>query len=67
MCCITKPFTGEIVVERSEAVIRSIELQLLRVETVGSAEGFSQEGNLFIRIVIQGSVSIYDWRIGKMT
>ncbi|XP_039263943.2 vacuolar protein sorting-associated protein 26C-like [Styela clava] len=43
MCCITKPFTGEIVVERSEAVIRSIELQLLRVETVGSAEGFSQE------------------------
>lgn len=42
-CCITKPFSGEVVVERSEAVIRSIELQLLRVETVGSADGYSQE------------------------
>lgn len=42
-CCITKPFTGEIVVEKSDAIIKSIELQLLRVETVGSAEGYSQE------------------------
>uniref|UniRef100_H2YPC0 Uncharacterized protein n=1 Tax=Ciona savignyi TaxID=51511 RepID=H2YPC0_CIOSA len=38
VCCITKPFMGELIVERSENPIRSIELQLMRVETVGSAE-----------------------------
>uniref|UniRef100_H2YPB9 Vacuolar protein sorting-associated protein 26C n=1 Tax=Ciona savignyi TaxID=51511 RepID=H2YPB9_CIOSA len=43
VCCITKPFMGELIVERSENPIRSIELQLMRVETVGSAEGFAKE------------------------
>lgn len=42
-CAITQPFTGHIVVEECEVAIKSIELQLLRVETVGSAEGFSKE------------------------
>lgn len=42
-CAITQPFTGHIVIEECEVPIRSIELQLLRVETVGSAEGFSKE------------------------
>jgi len=38
VCCISQPFTGELTIEKSELPIRSIELQLLRVETVGSAE-----------------------------
>ena len=42
-CCITKPFCGEITVERSSAAIRSIELQLVRVETCGCAEGYARD------------------------
>lgn len=42
-CCITQPFSGEIVVEKSSAPIRSIELQLVRVETCGCAEGFARD------------------------
>ena len=42
-CCITQPFSGEVVVERSSAPIRSIELQLVRVETCGCAEGFARD------------------------
>ena len=34
--CLRAPFTGQIVVEESEAPIRSIELQLVRVETTGA-------------------------------
>jgi len=34
-CVITQPLTGELVVESSEAAIKSIELQLVRVETCG--------------------------------
>ncbi|XP_076325723.1 vacuolar protein sorting-associated protein 26C isoform X4 [Tachypleus tridentatus] len=63
VCCITKPFTGEICVEKCDAAIRSIELQLVRVETCGCAEGYSRdateiqniqigEGDVCRRIVI---------------
>jgi len=37
-CRMFDPFTGELIIEKSEMPIRSIELQLLRVETVGSSE-----------------------------
>lgn len=42
-CCVGKPFTGEVTVERSLATIRSIELQLVRVETCGCAEGYARD------------------------
>jgi len=42
-CHIMKPFTGELVVEDSDAAIKSIELQLVRVETCGCADGFAKE------------------------
>ena len=42
-CCITKPFTGTVVVERANAPIRSIDIQLVRVETCGCAEGYSKD------------------------
>ena len=42
-CCITRPLTGELTVVRSQAAIRSIELQLVRVETCGCAEGYARD------------------------
>lgn len=42
-CCITKPFTGDLCVERCTAPIRSIEIQLVRVETCGCAEGYARD------------------------
>jgi hypothetical protein len=54
LCKITEPFTGELCVEHCDAVIRSIELQLVRVETCGCAEGYARDGmdsidNIFMR------------------
>jgi hypothetical protein len=34
VCSLSSPFTGEITVEHSDAPIRSLELQLVRVETI---------------------------------
>uniref|UniRef100_A0A8C4S4V6 Vacuolar protein sorting-associated protein 26C n=1 Tax=Erpetoichthys calabaricus TaxID=27687 RepID=A0A8C4S4V6_ERPCA len=42
-CIITQPLTGELVVEHSEVPIKSIELQLVRVETCGCAEGYARD------------------------
>ncbi|XP_068126524.1 vacuolar protein sorting-associated protein 26C isoform X2 [Hyperolius riggenbachi] len=42
-CLITQPLTGELLVETSEVAIKSIELQLLRVETCGCAEGYARD------------------------
>lgn len=42
-CSITKPFCGEVTIEHSAAIIRSIELQLVRVETCGCAEGYARD------------------------
>ncbi|XP_056593080.1 vacuolar protein sorting-associated protein 26C isoform X2 [Triplophysa dalaica] len=42
-CVITRPLTGELVVENSEVIIKSIELQLVRVETCGCAEGYARD------------------------
>lgn len=43
VCCLTKPFTGFLTVHHSEIPIRSVEIQLVRVETTGCAEGFSKD------------------------
>ncbi|KAL2095423.1 hypothetical protein ACEWY4_010142 [Coilia grayii] len=42
-CVITQPLTGELVVESSSVAIKSIELQLVRVETCGCAEGYARD------------------------
>ncbi|XP_018399431.1 PREDICTED: Down syndrome critical region protein 3 homolog isoform X3 [Cyphomyrmex costatus] len=42
-CKLSEPLTGEVVIEQCEAVIKSIELQLVRVETCGCAEGYSRD------------------------
>lgn len=43
VCCVTKPLNGFITVHHSEIPIKSIEIQLVRVETAGCAEGFSKD------------------------
>lgn len=42
-CMITEPLTGELIVEHSSIPIKSIELQLVRVETCGCAEGYAKD------------------------
>jgi len=42
-CSITKPFSGEVTVEQLAATIHSIDLQLVRVETCGCAEGYARD------------------------
>ncbi|KAM8897686.1 vacuolar protein sorting-associated protein 26C isoform 1-T1 [Spinachia spinachia] len=42
-CVISRPLSGELVVESSEVPIKSIELQLVRVETCGCAEGYARD------------------------
>lgn len=57
VCCITKPFTGELVVEHSELPIKSVELQLVRVETCGCAEGYARDATEIQNIQIgEGNV-----------
>uniref|UniRef100_UPI00398F8CDC vacuolar protein sorting-associated protein 26C isoform X2 n=1 Tax=Pristiophorus japonicus TaxID=55135 RepID=UPI00398F8CDC len=42
-CVVTQPLTGELVVENSDVPVKSIELQLVRVETCGCAEGYARD------------------------
>jgi len=62
-CCLTKPLLGELTVQHTESPIKSIELQLVRVETCGCQEGFSRDateiqclqiaqGNIFPKLPI---------------
>lgn len=46
-CSVSKPLTGFITVNHCESPIRSLELQLVRVETCGCAEGYARDGKLF--------------------
>jgi len=42
-CNINKPFTGEIIITECDSTIKSVELQLVRVETCGCADGYAKE------------------------
>uniref|UniRef100_A0A3B5LB45 Uncharacterized protein n=1 Tax=Xiphophorus couchianus TaxID=32473 RepID=A0A3B5LB45_9TELE len=42
-CVISQPLTGEVQVDKSDVPIKSIELQLVRVETCGCAEGYARD------------------------
>lgn len=59
VCEINKPVIGEITVVSCDSPIRSIELQLVRVETCGCAEGYAKECMiqiLFSTLVIKYSL-----------
>ena len=43
-CDVWRPLEGEVIVHESAVPIRSVELQLVRVETVAYAEGTAKEG-----------------------
>jgi len=43
VCCLTQPFTGELTIEHCDSPIKSIELQLVRMETCGCAEGYAKD------------------------
>jgi hypothetical protein len=43
VCCIQKPLSGYLVVDECNTPIKSIEIQLLRVETTGCAEGYAKD------------------------
>lgn len=45
-CRLSEPLTGEVAVDHCDTVIKSIELQLVRVETCGCAEGYSRDGKI---------------------
>lgn len=43
-CSIFRPFMGHVILEKCQTPIRSVELQLVRVETCGCAEGYAKDG-----------------------
>jgi len=56
-CNINQPFTGELKIEQSAAPIRSLELQLVRVETVGEGKNAPREATEIQNIQIgEGNV-----------
>ncbi|KAG8234385.1 hypothetical protein J437_LFUL015125 [Ladona fulva] len=58
VCCVTKPFTGMLIVEHCEMPIKSVELQLVRVETCGCAEGYARDATEIQNIQIgEGDVA----------
>ncbi|XP_014224137.1 Down syndrome critical region protein 3 homolog [Trichogramma pretiosum] len=58
LCCkISEPLTGEVIIESCDAIVKSIELQLVRVETCGCAEGYSKDATEIQNIQIgEGNV-----------
>ena len=56
---ITEPLTGELMVESCHAQIKSIEIQLVRVETCGCAEGYAKDATEIQNIQIaDGDISM---------
>lgn len=47
-CNLESPFTGHVILEHCSVPVRSLELQLVRVETCGCAEGYAKEGLLVV-------------------
>ena len=43
VCCLSEPLNGFLTIHHSEIPIKSIEIQLVRVETTGCAEGYSKD------------------------
>jgi hypothetical protein len=43
VCCVQRPISGHFILNECEAPVRSIELQLLRIETCGCVEGYAKD------------------------
>ena len=57
VCCLKNPLTGHVEIESCDAPIKSVEIQLVRVETCGCAEGYARDGKC--TVVILSSPGIF--------
>jgi len=56
-CSIIKPLIGSISVEKCDLVLKSIEIQLIRVETCGCTDGFAKENTEIQGIqIVEGDI-----------
>ena len=62
-CNIAQPLTGEVTIEECSATIRSIELQLVRVETCGYQDGTAREATEIQNIQIADGPVCHGWPI----
>ena len=62
-CNIAQPLTGEVIIEECSATIRSIELQLVRVETCGYQDGMAREATEIQNIQIADGPVCHGWPI----
>jgi len=63
VCDIAMPLTGEVKVDECSATIKSIELQLVRVETCGYADGMAREATEIQNIQIADGGVCHGWTI----
>jgi hypothetical protein len=63
VCDISMPLTGEVKVDECSATIKSIELQLVRVETCGYADGMAREATEIQNIQIADGGVCHGWAI----
>ena len=61
VCRVQDPFIGDLIVEKSDLAIRSIELQLVRVEIItGEIMKYSRKGYvIYLSIIIYPNAYIY--------
>ena len=62
-CNISQPLTGVVTIEECSATIRSIELQLVRVETCGYQDGLAREATEIQNIQIADGPVCHGWPI----
>ena len=63
VCHVGEPLTGEVVIEECSATIKSIELQLVRVETCGYQDGTAREATEIQNIQIADGPVCHGWPI----
>ena len=63
VCNIAQPLTGEVFIEECSATIRSIELQLVRVETCSYQDGLAREATEIQNIQIADGPVCHGWAI----
>ena len=63
VCSVAQPLSGSLVIEECSATIRSIELQLVRVETCGYQDGMAREATEIQNIQIADGPVCHGWEI----
>ena len=63
VCNIAQPLTGEVCIEECSATIRSIELQLVRVETCSYQDGLAREATEIQNIQIADGPVCHGWSV----